>query len=172
MTISRPTLTIQKTPHGGVFVAGDPITFSIAVTNNGPGAAQNVRFFPADNLPDPNASLNWTILQQPAQGTCSITGPVGTQVLNCNFGNIPAGTTVTVSVRTLTQADDPGDCGNNGVLLNNSATVVGDNTDPATDSGSLSCKQTKPIPTLSQWNLLLLMILFGATGCAVIRRYR
>src|SRR5439155_17503822 len=39
VTIPKPVLAIVKTPDGGTFHAGDTISFSIVVTNNGPGTA-------------------------------------------------------------------------------------------------------------------------------------
>ena len=166
----RPTLTIVKTPDSGTYRPGDNVTFSIVVTNTGPGAATNVRLAPPDALPDPNRSLLWTIGTQPAGNPCNITGAPGSQVLNCNFGTMAQGAALTVTVTTATQINDIGDCGQP-LLLSNTATVIGDNADPRTDTGSLFCDvPAMPVPTLSDLGLLLLIILFGATGCAILRR--
>ena len=147
VSVGQPVLSIVKTPKSTTYTAGQTITFTIVVTNAGPGTATNVRFAPADALPDPNSSLNWTISQQPAQGTCTVAGAAGAQALNCNFGNLAQGAAMTVAVSTPTQASDPGDCGNP-LLLNNSATVIADNAAPKTDTGSQSCRMAGA-PTLS-----------------------
>ena len=58
-------------------------------------------------------------------------------------------------------------------VLNNTATVIGDNTNPATDSGSQGCKNSRPIPTMSPLGLALLILLLAATAVVVLRkRYR
>ena len=170
--LGNPVLRLQKTPDGGIYAGGDPITFSLAITNDGPGVARKVRLEPADLLPDPNGSLNWSISQQPAQGSCTITGAIGAQSLNCAFGDMNAASTLTVTVKTDTQAGDPGDCGPNGTVLSNSATVKGDNTNTATDTGSQSCKASRPIPTLSPLGMGLLMLLLAGAAIAVMRRRR
>ena len=170
--LGRPVLRVVKTPDAGQYTAGDTITFSIAVTNEGPGTANNVRLEPADLLPDPAGTLSWSISVQPAQGTCAITGAIGAQVLNCNFGNMAQGQTLIVTVRTDTQAGDPGDCSPNGTVLSNVAAVVGDNTNPATDNASQSCKANRPIPTMSPLGMgLLLMLLAGAAFFVLRRRH-
>jgi uncharacterized repeat protein (TIGR01451 family) len=147
VVITKPVISVVKTPKGTQYHAGDTISFSVVVTNNGPGTATNVHLAPPDSLPDPNASLNWSVSQQPAQGTCNVSGAAGSQLLTCDFGNITQGTSLTVTVSTATQASDLGDCGTP-LTLNNSATVVADNADPKTDTGSQFCQRVGPtLPT-------------------------
>src|SRR5438552_9642043 len=83
VTIPKPVLAIVKTPDGGTFHAGDTISFSIVVTNNGPGTAANVRFNPLDSL---RSEEHTSELQSPDQAvwrtlretqTCSVTGAAG-----------------------------------------------------------------------------------------------
>ena len=135
--ISPPVITIQKGPKGTTYKPGDPLTFTIVVTNLGPGTATAVAFAPADLLPDPNKSLNWSLNPTPAGATCSVSGAIGSQVLNCAFGDMLEGTSYTVSATTATQANDPGDCPTN--ALTNTATVISTNAAPKTDTGSLMC---------------------------------
>src|SRR5437867_3185224 len=66
ITCQPPNLTIVKTPDGATYTAGQTISFTIVVSNGGPGTAKNVHFAPADNLPDPNASLQWAISGVPS----------------------------------------------------------------------------------------------------------
>jgi uncharacterized repeat protein (TIGR01451 family) len=142
VVITQPVLQIVKTPDGTQYHAGDTINFQIVVTNNGPGTALNVHYNPADALPDPNSSLNWSFTSATCSGaelpSCSVTGAAGSQVLNCSFGNMAQGDSCTVIVSTATQASDPGDCGNP-LTLNNSATAVADNAASVNDTGSQFC---------------------------------
>ena len=77
--ITQPVLTIAKTPDSGTITAGATATFTIVVTNNGPGVAKDVAI--SDPLPaagdgelaDVDAGLH-------------ITGAVGSQTLNCSLG--------------------------------------------------------------------------------------
>ena len=111
------------------------------------------------------------ISQQPSANPCTITGIVGSRVLNCNFGTILPGSSVTVTVSTPTQTTDPGDCGRP-LTLANTATVVGSpNLGPLSDSASVTCdKPADAVPTMSNLGLLMMMLMFGATGCAILRR--
>lgn len=63
-------------------------SYTMTITNNGPGAAAQVNL--ADTLPAPLASFTTT------QGVC--TGPVGALSLSCNLGPLAAGASATVTV--------------------------------------------------------------------------
>jgi uncharacterized repeat protein (TIGR01451 family) len=105
---------VEKTPDDGSANAGDDITFTITVTNLGDTAADNVLL--EDLLP--NDGLNWSITSDPASA-CEITGAVGSQQLNCDFGTVPVGETRTVEISSPTDAED---CG----LVENTVTVSAD----------------------------------------------
>ena len=75
-----PVLTIAKTPDvptdpGGQITAGETATFTIVLTNNGPGTAVNVVI--SDTLP--GAGLTWTKVAGAA--SCTVTS----NVLTCNI---------------------------------------------------------------------------------------
>jgi uncharacterized repeat protein (TIGR01451 family) len=75
---------------------GSAISFTINVTNSGPGTESSVTL--NDPLPDVSSS-NWTF--SPAYsgpGTCSITGSAGAQTLACSFGDLPAGTNFNIGI--------------------------------------------------------------------------
>jgi YVTN family beta-propeller protein len=79
---------------------GSPISFTVAVSNAGPGTENGVTL--NDPLPDVSNAL-WTI--SPAYtgpGTCSIGGAAGAQTLTCSFGNLAAGAKFSVSVTNPT----------------------------------------------------------------------
>jgi uncharacterized repeat protein (TIGR01451 family)/fimbrial isopeptide formation D2 family protein len=111
VTVNCPDVTVAKTPDAGSINAGSTAQFTIVVTNLGPGLARNVTLH--DPLP---GNIDWS--DDSAQ--CDVTGAVGSQVLDCNFGDMISGATATVHVSGLT---DKNDCG----PLNNTATVGASN---------------------------------------------
>ncbi len=119
ITTATPNLSASKTADAGSVNAGNAVGFTMAVSNStagGTATANNVAL--SDPLPG-SAGTNWSI--SPAYtgpGTCSISGAVGAQVLNCTFGNLaPAiGTSVHVSSSTTTNG-----------TLSNTATFTADN---------------------------------------------
>jgi uncharacterized repeat protein (TIGR01451 family) len=84
ITVNCPVLEIEKTAESEIVTAGDPISFTITVTNNGLGTAYDV--FLTDTLP---AGIDWTIDPQ-VQGCAidDVTTP-GVQLLECDLGNFP-----------------------------------------------------------------------------------
>ncbi len=104
-------VTVTSTPDAATVTAGNPIGFTIAIANSSAGTASNATL--SDPLPAGN-NINWSI--SPAYsgpGTCAITGAVGSQVLNCNFGNVAPGSSFSLhilspssSVGAITNAAD------------------------------------------------------------------
>ena len=82
VTVLCPDVTVAKTPDGGTVQAGATATFTIVVTNLGPGAATGVTL--TDNLP---AGYTWTLGGANA-GDCSINTAPSPDVLSCNFGTL------------------------------------------------------------------------------------
>lgn len=126
VVVQCPDVTVAKTPDGGTVNAGGTAQFTIVVTNLGPGTATNVTL--TDNLP---AGVDWS----EDSASCTITGAVGSEVLNCNFGTLASGASATVHVSGLT---DAADCG----VIPNTATVAASNEAPAqggnnSDNGSI-----------------------------------
>ena len=126
-------LRVTKTPDGGTFAAGAPITFTIAVTNpapNGAEPANNVRV--TDTLPSAGG-LAWATATS-TRGTCTLSGD-NNRTLDCNVGTLQAQESATVTVVsaastafTACQAQ-----------RNPSARATADGTQPAEDSGSVNC---------------------------------
>ncbi len=94
----KPSLTVQKLGTGPVD-AGENIEFAIQVSNGGPGTARNVTL--VDTLPTGTAGP-WTIETQPPGDPCSITG----NTLNCSFGDLVPGQSLTVDVDAPTDYDN------------------------------------------------------------------
>jgi len=81
-------LTVAMTPTTGAVTAGSPLSFTIAISNSAGGAVSGAAL--TGVLPA-GTNVLWTI--SPAYtgpGTCAITGPAGSQLLNCSFGTISA----------------------------------------------------------------------------------
>ena len=117
ITVNCPDVTVTKTGNGTIS-AGDNATFSITVENLGPGTATNVSL--NDPLP---AGIDWVLGAVTGDITgvaCSITGPVGTEVLACSDASMAAGDAFTVNISGGT---DAADCG----TVPNTATVAADN---------------------------------------------
>ena len=114
-TITAPSLAIAKTPDDGQIIAGQAATFTITVTNPGTGAAHGVTI--SDNLPG-NGGVTWGL----SSGSgCAVTGPVGTQVLNCTLPDPFAASATFTAV--ITAATSMSVC----ATWINSATVAGTN---------------------------------------------
>jgi uncharacterized repeat protein (TIGR01451 family) len=92
ITVNCPDLALTKDAMAEQVTLGDPVVFTIRVTNSGAGVAHGATL--TDNLPD---GIDWS-----ADGSgCSITPDTGTtgQVLTCDFGDMEpeAAETVVVS---------------------------------------------------------------------------
>ncbi|HVL53276.1 MAG TPA: DUF11 domain-containing protein, partial [Vitreimonas sp.] len=85
VVVQCPDVKVTKTPDGGSVDAGDQITWTIKVENLGPGTATGVTL--TDNLP---AGIDWS----ESEADCSITGVVGSQVLDCTVGTLASVPTV------------------------------------------------------------------------------
>jgi uncharacterized repeat protein (TIGR01451 family) len=106
-----PNVSIVKTANpAGPVSAGATIGFDITISNTGAADATAVTI--SDPLP---AGGNWSL--NPSFTGCSITGAVGSQVLNCSFTTLASGGSIgPIHVQSATTADD---CG----TINNTATV-------------------------------------------------
>jgi uncharacterized repeat protein (TIGR01451 family) len=122
-------MAIVKTATPSPTVAdGDPLTYSLAVTNNGPASATNV--IVTDPLPSAVTYLSATT----TAGTCSEAG--GT--VTCLLGTMANAATATVTIVTL--------AGTQG-QASNTATVSADQTDPILTNNSSTQTETITAPT-------------------------
>ena len=126
--VDCPNITVEKSGNGPI-VNGGTATFSITVTNEGPGEAKDVTL--SDQLP----AGDWT-LGGPDKADCSIDG---SNLLTCDFGDVdaPGGEADNVREISVSKTADAGDCG----TIPNTVTVgasneapgdTGDDTDDAT----------------------------------------
>ena len=124
ITVLCPHLGITKTADAASVSAGDPIGFTITVTNSGQGVAKGVAL--DDPLP---SGVTWAISAPVPQGCAIDTG-----ALSCPIGDMAAGSSFTVHITAPTTASD---C----KAYENTATADGSNTDPvhATASTLVLC---------------------------------
>ena len=86
-TITRgtPRLVVVKTPDGGTFTQGGPVSFTIVVSNGGQANSVARAVTLNDQLPT-NGTLNWSSATvTTTQGTCSVNA---SSLLTCTLGDI------------------------------------------------------------------------------------
>ena len=115
VVVLGPDLGIVKLGSAPIS-AGDTATFTLTVTNHGPGAAHDVTL--SDQLPAGAWSIGGT-----NAGSCSING---SNLLTCAFGTLANGSSRSINVSRTTV---PADCGS----IDNLASVMASNEDTATD---------------------------------------
>jgi uncharacterized repeat protein (TIGR01451 family)/fimbrial isopeptide formation D2 family protein len=104
IVVECPDLTATKVADDDVVSAGQQIGFTMTVSNAdaaGTGTAYDVEL--NDPLPA-GSGLDWSI--DPANGDCQITGSVGSQVLECSFGDLGPGDSASVHVVSDTSKAD------------------------------------------------------------------
>ncbi|PWU23543.1 MAG: hypothetical protein C5B48_08445 [Candidatus Rokuibacteriota bacterium] len=127
-------VTITKSPKNATFNIGDPLSFTIVVTSTGPGVAQNVTL--SDPLPT-TGGLTWGVVST-SVGACSINA---SQILSCNFGNLPANASATVVVQTTNAGGAPA-AACTGQKITNVATASGSGLPSVQDTGDYTCTPT------------------------------
>ena len=125
-----PVLQIAKTPDSGTITAGDTATFTIVITNLGPGIATGVTLVD-DPLPA-GGGVTWTT----STTGCTVSGAVGSQKLNCAVpapGSLAVNGTFTAVVTAVTSV---GKC----TIMDNSATASATNALSVSDTGHIVCQ--------------------------------
>ena len=156
-------LSITKTDSPDPVIKGENLTYTIAVTNNGPDGAPSAVV--TDTLPGNVTFVSATS----SQGSCSESG--GT--VTCNLGTLANGATATVTIVVTTPAVTG--------TLSSTASVTSDaiDSDTTNNSATQSTVVTLPaphVPTLTQWGVIALagaaavVLAVGATLQAQRRR--
>jgi len=131
-----PDLEIVKTPDAQTIPNGTPLSFSITVTNNAEadGTAAGVTLSDplpkGDGVSNPDWSVSGAVVAVGGLSplpTCTVTGALGAETLNCTAVNLAPGQGYTVTVTAATSA---GVCGTFNNLATASATNHGDVTNP------------------------------------------
>src|SRR5262249_43159710 len=121
-------VAIVKTATPNPVTQGTPLTYSLAVTNNGPASATNVTT--TDTLPSSVTYLSSTS----TQGSCSEAG--GT--VTCLLGTMANAGTATITILTIPQ--QPG-------IISNTATITADQTDSNLANNTSTQNETVTAPT-------------------------
>jgi len=121
-------MAIVKTATPNPVTEGTPLTYSLAVTNNGPASATNVTA--TDTLPSTVTYLSSTT----TLGSCSEAG--GT--VTCLLGTMANAGTATITILTI-----PGQPG----VISNTASVTADQTDPNLTNNTSTQNETVVAPT-------------------------
>lgn len=146
-------VSIMKTANGTSFAIGSRVTYTIVVTNDGPGIATGTTV--TDVLPAGTtlSSVSTT------QGTCT-----GTTTVTCTIGTLTPLATATITLAlNLPQTGGP---------VANTATVAIANGDTsgANDTSTATLAVNQEIPALSPLTLALLALVLGVAGLVVMRR--
>lgn len=153
-------LSLTKSADATTVGPGDPVTYTLTVTNNGPDDAPNVVV--TDNLP---AEFTWT------GDDCAAGPPAGgppNGTLTWNVGTVVNGDSATCNVTGTVDAPQ-------GTVVVNDASATSDNNDPTpgNETAAISVlvqQSVLEIPTLSQLGLALLLLLLAATALWLLRR--
>jgi uncharacterized repeat protein (TIGR01451 family) len=114
------TITKSAAPAPSV-IAGQGLTYTIAITNNGPSVARNVDL--SDTLPSAVSLTSWSISS--GSGSCTLLAPPPNNV-ECSLGTLGLGQTIRVFLNTTVATSTP-----DAATLTNSATVTTSATDPS-----------------------------------------
>ncbi|MFA6955240.1 MAG: IPTL-CTERM sorting domain-containing protein [Thermoanaerobaculia bacterium] len=150
-----PDLAVAKSVlTAGPYIVGSNVTYRITVTNG--GGADSTAVTVTDTLP---AQLSW-VSSTASAGSCS--QAAGT--VTCNMGVLAAGASETVDiVATIV--------GSGNVANTAEASMVGGEANTGDNSATANfvaaAAVVTSVPTLSEWSLILLMIVLG--GAALLR---
>jgi uncharacterized repeat protein (TIGR01451 family) len=126
VTISQPVLSIAKTPDNATIAAGNTATFTIVVTNLGPGTAKNGTLI--DALPV-GGGVIWTTKSI----GCEVKGAPGPQMLNCSLGvDLLQGTNFTAVVSAVTSSTQ---C----AVMDSKSVASATNAAQVSDPGKITC---------------------------------
>ena len=158
-------LAITKTHNETDVGPGDPITYTIVVTNSGPANVTGASV--SDTFPSELTGATYTASQT---GGASGFTAIGSGDINDTV-NMPAGSQITYTVQATIVAAATG-------TLSNTATVSAaglidpDNANnTATDDTQLNLNFIPiPIPTINAWGIVSLVVLFAAVAIRTMRR--
>jgi uncharacterized repeat protein (TIGR01451 family) len=97
--VQLPALEITKVADAASVSAGDPIRFTVTVTNTGAGSASSVAL--SDPLPA-GTGVDWGIAGTTGSPTCSISGTPPSETLHCSMSSLAASGSFSVHVTSAT----------------------------------------------------------------------
>ena len=171
-------VTGTKTVSAGPYAVGDTITYTIILTNSGPGAqADNPGNELTDVLPPQLALVSATATSGTANantGTNTVTwngtlaATNGTVTITITATILPAAAGMTVTNQGTISYDSDGNNTNDATGQTDDPAAAGTGNPTAIVVGGGSAPP--PIPTLSPLGLLLLMVVLAGLGLAMLRR--
>ena len=124
--VQNADLVIAKTGVPDPVTEGNNITYTVTVTNDGPGAASSV------SMIDTLAGLLTYVSATPSQGSCA----EASGVVTCSLGSLANGASATVTI--VAGTPDVADT----TVVTNNATVSGAETDPNAANNSVTLDTT------------------------------
>jgi uncharacterized repeat protein (TIGR01451 family) len=121
----RADLTVTKTVSPLIAVAGQSLTYTVTVTNNGPSDAASVVL--TDTLP---AAVQFQLITAPAGWSCSTPATGSSGTISCSLAVFPAGS-AQFTIQTFLPASTPA-----GTAVNNAASATAATPDPATPNSA------------------------------------
>jgi uncharacterized repeat protein (TIGR01451 family) len=161
--IAQADLQIGLTASAAQSALGQTVTFTATSSNGGPSDAQNV-VLSITLSPD----FRYGSHTASAGAVCTTPQIGNSGVISCTW----AGATAPGAVRTLAVDAASFVPGTSSIQANTSSST----TDPVPTSNNVASVSVlvgnpiEPIPTLSQWGLVLLSLLVGLIGVALVRR--
>ena len=172
---SNPDVTGTKTASGAPYAPGSTVTYTIVLTNGG-GTAQGDN--PGDEFTDVLPAQLALLTATATSGTAVAT--TGTNTVTWN-GSIPAGGSVTITITATIQPSATGIISNQGTIsFDSNGDGTNDTTrqtdDPAAPGAADSTdidlgSAVIPIPTLSDFGLLVLALGMALLALGVLRRH-
>ncbi len=102
--LAQADLVVAKIDHPSSVRAGDPLNYSITISNTGPSTAEDTML--VDQLPAGVTFLNATVLNGLRGSVCEYA--VGARQVVCSLGDLPPSPpTVTLLINTLVNSDTP-----------------------------------------------------------------
>jgi uncharacterized repeat protein (TIGR01451 family) len=134
ITVENPDISVTKVADDAEIDAGDQAGFTITVTNNGPGDAEDVSL--TDTLP---AGVNWSFNQVSGGWTCGIAAGV----LTCGGTGftLAEGASASVHVFGTTDAQDCGVLSNTANVSASNEAADSDGNNSATATVTVDCPQ-------------------------------
>ena len=123
----RADVSITKTVTPSLPVPGQPVTYTVVVTNNGPSVARSVTV----EDPVPDALTGVTVTTGSTPNPCTVGAG---NLVTCDLGDLAPGATVTLTIVGDLPAGFTGDLVNTATVASPTDTTPGNNT--ATASGS------------------------------------
>jgi uncharacterized repeat protein (TIGR01451 family) len=179
ITFTAPNLQVTKAVElakdadgDGVASPGDTLKYMVTVKNTGSGAATGVTF---SDLPDTNTTLVAGSVNA-TQGVVMKGNSIGDKTVEVAIGSLPPnGTTTIIFSVTINSPLFVSSIVNQGLVTGTNFTSVKSDdpsTQPVGDSTIINIKESPPIhgPGLSQWGVIILVVVFGGSIAWMIRR--